>query len=743
MVALPRPSFLFVSLVVAWVVAFANIVVVLHSERRAPSTAAHHHITRTIGFSFDLDSANNSRWPLWHGATLKDLVAPYGAWAHGHWLHVHHTDHGSERVLGLVDDFLSRGIPVDAVVLDYGWWSPRNAYWFHSQHYPNPRKLINDLHDRHVRVLLWTSALVPLSTAISESAANAQLFFTSGGKPTKYVWEHADGPATEGFILDVTSSEAQQWLLARLEPLLSLGIDGVRLAGVDALLEHGALGAHEFVTKAAFAQAYYHFFLDAGRNATRSTDFLVMTRAVDSFQRFMFQAFAPNDIAFAAFVGDHPFTFAGLRESMMNVIHSSYAGYISIGTIVGGTVVDAPNPRHVGHSVAESHPLESAGAARERELYLRWTQVASWLPFLCNGRLGERMPLLNDSALLPYYRRSVAVHRMLTPYFASIASSAFYTALQRIRKQRLPHRAAPTDGSWVVRFLARPAVQFSEPLQWDYLLGDRFLVIPVMYSFGKDTPAALVDFPATVPPYSHVDDDVGEAPPADRCSGPLEWTKESNPQLVFAGGSTATFPFDNIGWEPQLVFRRRGEVVPFLDRGAAHSNATYLVLSVDNPATSCAAGCRECGSSIEVPSTSEWPGFLAKYSTSPVARVIRMSLQYAIPEVLYQRQALGETRSSYVVRALGATYCETPPVCTCESLTCAAVAPSTAPRPSLLDPLEWAPTIRNSIPVGGCSYMIGALTMSTGWCTLLLSMNTNITTGRAACECHWHPKKLS
>ena len=81
------------------------------------------------------------------------------AWALGHivWEDSLNTTAAAE---GLVNGYLERGIPVDAVIIDSPWSTTYNDFNWDRQRYADPSQMIKGFSDKGVRTILWLTGNV-------------------------------------------------------------------------------------------------------------------------------------------------------------------------------------------------------------------------------------------------------------------------------------------------------------------------------------------------------------------------------------------------------------------------------------------------------------------------------------------------------------------------------------------------------------------------------------------------------
>jgi hypothetical protein len=585
---------------------------ILLSGRAADSGAAARHHSAMHRLARDARADNTSNDELAQqvrGTPLAAHAAPYALWAHGHWVSVHHAAHGAEQVLRRVRELRAEA-PVDAVVLDSFWQDPADCWAFHPQRYPDGAAFSVALRDGgRTHLVVWASALVPAHDSAFRAAARAGWFLHGGdGKPLLFSWEHDEGeaPTIQGALIDFSHADATAWLAGRVTALLSSAqVDGFRLAGVDMLLGGrtvGVVGAKGYYEPADYAKEYYRFFFDIGRRV-RGPDFLVMARAVDSraSRNVHLRSFAPTDVVFAGWVGNHPFTFAGLRNAALHVVHSAYAGYLNVGPLIGGTLRRAVPQPDGGEALARA-AAEDSGDHRERELFVRWAQLAASLPFMCAPAFSAAgQPVTYGADVVAHYAALVRRHRQHALYFSAVASRAFYARLgsaDHVSRKNWDDAAvlAHRPQEHVVWPAAQEVVHFDAPTTWAFHVGRDVLVAPIIDSFGNHTRLAVTF----------------------RGAPGGQWYDTSRPWLVFADGDTVQFAANASapGSVPlaaaqtdalfgQLAFRRRDSLIPLIlppsaaaGLGSATDNDHVVIASLDNPSSNAWTAGRESSAPV-------------------------------------------------------------------------------------------------------------------------------------------------
>jgi alpha-D-xyloside xylohydrolase len=107
---------------------------------------------------------------FFYGPEFDDIVGAYrhatGAaplwpkWAYGFW-QCRERYSSQQQILDTVAEFRQRQIPIDLIVQDWQYWGPHGwgAYQWDAAHYPNPKKLIQSLHQQNVHFMIsvWSN----------------------------------------------------------------------------------------------------------------------------------------------------------------------------------------------------------------------------------------------------------------------------------------------------------------------------------------------------------------------------------------------------------------------------------------------------------------------------------------------------------------------------------------------------------------------------------------------------------
>jgi alpha-glucosidase (family GH31 glycosyl hydrolase) len=376
------------------------------------------------------------------------------------------------RVQAEVERSLAEGIPTGVVVIE-AWSDEATFTAFRDARYqshadgsphrladftfppdgawPDPKGLVDWLHEHDIRLLLWQVPLLPTRTSrAGQARADRDTMIAHG-----YGVREADGRPYRnrgwwfpGALLpDWTNPEAASWWLAKRRYLVEeVGVDGFKTDGGEhawgAELRY-ADGTRGDVTNnrypVLYAAAYHELMRSAGREPV-------------TFSRSGFTGAGSYPLHWA---GDENSTWAAFRASVTAGLSAGASGVFSWGWDLAGFSGEIP----------------------DAELYLRAAAMACFCPVMqyhsefnhhrtprrdrTPWNIAERT---GDARVIPTYRTFARLRDHLVPYLAAQAGLAVEQSLPLMR----------------ALFFEWP----DDPAIWDYpyqyLLGDDLLVAPVV-----------------------------------------------------------------------------------------------------------------------------------------------------------------------------------------------------------------------------------------------------------------------
>ncbi len=154
-------------------------------------------------------------------ASYRDLTgqAPmFGKWAYGFWQCKNRYKSQAE-ILGVAKKYRDLHIPVDDIVQDWFWWNRKGEFVF-NKNYPDPKAMIDQLHDEHFHLMI---SIWPF---FEPGSANYDYMQSKGWFVDKFKYAkppyHTDAMA----VYDATSAETRKyyWDLVN-KGLFSIGAD--------------------------------------------------------------------------------------------------------------------------------------------------------------------------------------------------------------------------------------------------------------------------------------------------------------------------------------------------------------------------------------------------------------------------------------------------------------------------------------------------------------------------------------
>ncbi len=135
-----------------------------------------------------------------------------------------------DKVLDYAEAILANGFPPGILMIDDNWHEDYGTLAFHPGRFPNPKAMIDRLHELGFRVMLWVCPFIsPDSEVFRYLHKQDYLLKEPNGKPVIRDWWNGYSG-----ILDGTNSEAIEWFARELDRLVEkFGVDGFKLDAGD------------------------------------------------------------------------------------------------------------------------------------------------------------------------------------------------------------------------------------------------------------------------------------------------------------------------------------------------------------------------------------------------------------------------------------------------------------------------------------------------------------------------------
>jgi alpha-glucosidase (family GH31 glycosyl hydrolase) len=387
-------------------------------------------------------------------------VVPHTArWAFEPWISKDISDRAD--TYAYVDGFRDRGIPVGAVVLDSPWETQYNTFVPNPTRYGDFPTLVNDMHARDVRVVLWITSLVNESSFDFETGGDqyqsASPNFEEGQRCGYFVDEGSTYGWWKGLgaAVDFFNGSARAWWHRQQDTVLKAGIDGWKLDFGESYVKSDPMKtADGMKSHQDYSERYYEDFLGYGR-VTRGPDFVTMVRAWDESYEFPGRFFALKQHAPLAWMGDNRRDWVGLTDALDEMFISAKAGYVVVGSDIGG-YLDHDDKNLLGPAI----PFDSLNFAR-------WTAVGALSPFMQLHGRGNIAPwTLPDHAdeTVALYKYWATLHHALVPFLYSLSEKGY------------------AKGGSILQPIGEKASWAGD---YRYMLGDALLVAPLLDATGK------------------------------------------------------------------------------------------------------------------------------------------------------------------------------------------------------------------------------------------------------------------
>jgi alpha-D-xyloside xylohydrolase len=358
------------------------------------STALGHYKVAVGGktsFSFQ---DTQLKYDILYGPGYAEILNRYNAlagpsfmpptWAFGSiwWRDDHHADlrgvsNAQEKVIDDADQLARLQIPASAIWLDrpFGTGARGWGNMDFDQSFPDPAKMVHDLKDRGLFLLIW----------IANRCSNALL---EEGTARGYLFAGRDWPAA-----DLRIPAAYNWFKDKLNPYVRLGVRGYKIdRGEEGELPDSVenLNAILFPKLAGegLAEAYGKEYFTFSRNVN------------DTGRKYT-----------AVWNGDTRATFAGLAVSVKHALRCGAINFPMWSSDTGG---------YIGRP--------------DKELFARWLEFSAYSP-MTEILLGPRRTIWSDydDELIAIAQNHVRAHHDLIPYTRSFMYEATRTGLPIMR----------------------------------------------------------------------------------------------------------------------------------------------------------------------------------------------------------------------------------------------------------------------------------------------------------------------
>ncbi|HJL02970.1 MAG TPA: glycoside hydrolase family 31 protein [Polyangiaceae bacterium LLY-WYZ-15_(1-7)] len=402
----------------------------------------------------------------WEGGEAEALEDPprhTPRWAFEPWISKDISD--GEDTRSFVNGFLERDIPVGAVVIDSPWETQYNTFVPNPERYPDFEGMVDWLHERDIRIVLWVTQMVNVRSFDAEDGGDVYRgpspnyreglvcgFYVNEGR--NYAWWKGGGAGVDFF-----HPEAVAWWRRQQDTVLDMGIDGWKLDFGESYIRiepwsYDEIDAFDGThTLQEYSEAYYRDFLQYGVHR-RGSEFVTMVRAYDQSYDIPGRFYARPEHAPVVWLGDNERNWEGLVDVLDHAFRSAAEGYVMIGSDIGGYLDrDETN-------LTITIPFD-------QEVFARWVGLSGMMPyFQLHGRANLEpwnIPERTEETV-ELYRYWAQLHSDMVPFWYSLAEEAY------------------GGGDNILQPIGEDLEAWEG--DWRYRVGDAFLVAPPLEAGG-------------------------------------------------------------------------------------------------------------------------------------------------------------------------------------------------------------------------------------------------------------------
>lgn len=145
------------------------------------------------------------------------------------WMEMHYEP-TQQKTIAYAHEIIRRGFPPGVLIIDDNWMEDYGSWSFHPARFPDPKRMVDELHELGFKVMLWVCPYVSADSRTGR-ALDKQGFLVrdSRGKAALRRWWNGYSA-----VLDYTHPEACAWFTGVLDDLVArYGIDGFKFDAGD------------------------------------------------------------------------------------------------------------------------------------------------------------------------------------------------------------------------------------------------------------------------------------------------------------------------------------------------------------------------------------------------------------------------------------------------------------------------------------------------------------------------------
>ncbi len=155
------------------------------------------------------------------------------------WIELNYNQNQAD-ILKYAHHIIDNGFPPGVIMVDDGWSPYYGKFSFRVDKFPNPRRMLEELHQMGFKVMLWVSPFISSDSEVFRELLGKRLLLLDNENKTIVNWQKAKSPVIVSWwngysaVLDFTNPEAINWYHKQLESMVTgLGVDGFKFDGGD------------------------------------------------------------------------------------------------------------------------------------------------------------------------------------------------------------------------------------------------------------------------------------------------------------------------------------------------------------------------------------------------------------------------------------------------------------------------------------------------------------------------------
>ncbi len=329
-----------------------------------------------------------------------------------------------EKILDYAHKIVETGMSTGILMIDASWHQTLGDWEFNQETFPNPKAMVDELHELGFKVMLWTVPIVrDTAKSFEILKEKGYLLKQQDGKIAYRAWWSGSDP-----VLDLTNPDALKWYTDTLDGLMEkYGIDGFKLDAGDMYF----YDSHDLMANPVNCAEHTKIFNSLG-------------------YKYRFHEFRAGyncggePIVFRLQDKTHTWDGFGLNCLIPHSITQGLIGHFyHCPDMVGGGALN-----------------ELFDTCFDQELYVRWVQANALCPMMQFSLAPWRVLSLENFEIV---KKMGALHKKYGEYIVSLA------------------RHASQTGEPIMRHMAYefPKEGF-EKIDDQFMLGDKILVAPVL-----------------------------------------------------------------------------------------------------------------------------------------------------------------------------------------------------------------------------------------------------------------------